>query len=149
PILTSRAVREIEAVEWAAEEMENYELEDSLIKRLDGVNTPYSDFGAFKIEDILYYSSLQFEQKGDKEYPDKIYSRILTSENAGSGDIFGESLSPSPRKHLAHTSFNEDYTRMYYTLCEYNTPVDIRCDIHYVAFEDGEIVGESEQINFE
>ncbi len=139
-----KADKEIAAIEWAMANQDNPE-QGVTIEHLDSsVNTPFSDFGAIEKDDNLYYSSLRFNY-ADENYPNRLYSKILTqndsdfSSSASEDDIEIQE-EPNKRKskastekvyeHEAHTSFNRDYTKMYYTICNYENSLDIRCDLY-------------------
>ncbi len=141
-----RAEKEIEAIEWAIENQENPVQGIEVSHLENGVNTPYSDFGAVKKNDELYFSSLRFDQK-DQSNTKKLYSKILTEGDVDSmtmdadqdnnrSNEAGEKESAN-YTHEAHTSFTKDGSRMYYTLCEYLNSLDIRCDIYVRDVMDG------------
>jgi len=97
----------------------------------EGINSIYSDYDATLLNDTLYYSSFQFTYKKDKNKLDRKreFNKILTSTGGSAGALLPDSINV-PGMHTAHTSFNADGTRMYYTLCEYITLTDVRCDIY-------------------
>lgn len=149
PVLTARAEDALTSLDWAINEIEYYGTEQDSIVRLEGVNTPYSEFGSYMLGDDLYFSSLRFEESAKDVYPDKLYSKVLVSTDGnGGGKIFGEDLQLSSGQHVAHTTFNEDHSTMYFTLCEYITVDDIRCDLFHIGFEDGETEGTASMIQF-
>lgn len=96
-----------------------------------GINSIYSDFGATLLNDTLYYTSFQFFDKEDKTKlkQRRQFNKILTSTNKSPGALLPDSINVDGM-HTAHTTFNASGTRMYYTLCEYTTLTDIRCDIY-------------------
>ncbi len=98
----------------------------------DSINSPFSDFGAVYRGDTLYYTSFKFPFLKDKHKPQRRLHRIMISVQGKQGqplpDYFNE-----PGKHVAHTAFNHDFSRMYYTVCEYTSDneIDIRCEVYF------------------
>lgn len=128
--LTAIANMELKALEWASNQEANAD-EGFQIEILGGdVNSPYSDFGAIKVDEDLYYSSLRYEETDPEEKPSKLISKILKSEDGASGEMIDDDINLD-QKPVAHTAFNLDHSRMYYTLCEYKTDAALRCDIYF------------------
>lgn len=130
------AKKELADCEWAVEVV-NEPDENIIVDQLsETINTTYSDFGANKVDDKFYFSSYSFTKEGDNDYPKRQYSRTLSSEDEG------ETVFPTgyndPVRHTAHTAFNKEKTRLYYTLCDYSTVTEIQCEIFYrEVAEDG------------
>ncbi len=102
------------------------------VSRLDeGINTPYSEFGAIYHNDTLYYSSFQFNFPKDTRKPPRRIHKIMTSVGGAAGKPLPEYFN-EPDKHVAHTAFSHDFSRIYYTLCEYigTGDTDIRCELY-------------------
>lgn len=140
--LIERAEKEIAAIDFAKQEIENPR-PGFTIERLDNnVNTPYSEFGAYEKEGQLFYSSLRFE-KEEKEYRiPRIYSKILSSSEGDiSAPVNGE-INESP-EHIAHSAFNHDGTRIYYTICAYADNMNIICDLYYREIDEEMNFGEA------
>ena len=128
--LTAIANKELKSLEWAVGQEENAD-EGFKIEILgNSVNSPYSDFGAIKVDEDLYYSSLRYEETDPEEKPSKLISKILKSEGGGNGEMIDDDINMD-LKPVAHTAFNLDHTRMYYTQCEYKTDSELRCDIYF------------------
>ena len=128
--LTAIAQKEIKALEWAVNQEENAD-EGFKVEILGGdINSPYSDFGAIKVDEDLYYSSLRYEETDPVEKPSRLISKILKSEAGGNGEMIDADINMD-LKPVAHTAFNADQSRMYYTLCEYADASSLRCDIYF------------------
>lgn len=134
PTISAKAEKEIEAINWAIENQEN-PVQGVEVSHLDnGVNTPYSDFGAIERDEELYYSSLRFTQDDDSNQ-NRLYSKIITDKES---DGFSEENRSRSRGgdesqsflHEAHTTFSRDGSQMYYTVCNYENNYDIVCDIY-------------------
>ena len=129
PIDLAKADKGILNVIFAKQVMENPENLD--VHNLgDKINTGYSDFGAVLHNDTLYYTSFSFIDRKDTHNPPRPFNKILTSVAGGQGQPLPEYFN-EPGKHVAHTAFNNDFSRIYYTICEYTGPVDVRCDLYF------------------
>ena len=94
------------------------------------VNTPLSDIGAIYREDTLYYTSFLVINPKDQNRPPRPLHRLMTSVNGAPGQELPAYINEAG-KHIAHTAFNCDYSRMYYSICEYTSTTDIRCDLYF------------------
>lgn len=127
--LTQKSEKEIKACDWATLQV-NQTIESVKVTRLgEEVNTPYSEFGATRVGDSIYFSSLRFELPDDKSFPKKTFSNVLLSVK-GQNDESIKQIN-NPLGHTAHTAINAANNRMYFTLCEYINAWDIRCDLYY------------------
>lgn len=122
------ARKEVEACKWAKNEVDNPKRNITVIKLEGNVNTPYSEFGGLLVDDILYYSSLRFINNTEDRQPPRKYSKNLIKDFQGIN--IDSTIIAADTQHIAHTAFNGDQTRMYYTLCEYLNDKDVRCDIY-------------------
>ncbi len=128
-VFIDKAIAARQACEWALS-MVN-QPHDIEITHLDKkVNTPYSEFGAIRRGDTLYYSSYRYQMLRDQTIPKRRTTKVLMQMGTTKGR-------PLPRKFnetdqlTAHTSLTPDGQRIYYTLCEYTDAVNIRCKIYY------------------
>ncbi len=143
---SQKAAKEIEACDWAIS-MEDQVYDYYKVENMGGeVNTEYSEFGASKVDDELYYSSLRFDNPEDLDSPDKHLSKLLISDlEAGGSSVIDGAINNS-NSLVAHTAFNMNKTRIYYTICDYINAYDIRCDLYYRPIdEDGEF-GEANKL---
>ncbi len=139
---TSRAEKEIAAVEWAKDKLDNPK-EGTRIERLsDTINTPYSEFAASKNNGNLYYSSMRFEEKEKGRKVNRLFSKILKSEDEGSNIPLDDKFH-SGGQHFANMAFNFDYSEAYYTICEYQNSYDLRCDLYKRSVLDNGEWGEA------
>ncbi|MEK7255576.1 MAG: hypothetical protein AAB316_12580, partial [Bacteroidota bacterium] len=122
------AKRELETCRWASEMKP---ADDPLIKveHLDKkINSPYSEFGALEVENTLYYSSYRFDFPGDQNLPERKLTKVLTSLNLAKGKTMPKGFNDDG-KHTAHTAFSLDGNKIYFTICEYVSASDIRCEL--------------------
>jgi hypothetical protein len=153
---TAKAEKEIEAIDWAIDKAENPAFGTD-VNRIEGsINTPYSEFGAIASDDNFYYTSLQYRDNEYNGFKDKLYSKVLSSEDEENGGEVIANLSHQESgkdknklfkktkliegvyddgEHIAHTAFNQAKDKMYYTLCHYTNANDIRCDIYVSKVE--------------
>ena len=134
----AQAVAALEHIEWAQGRLENPDRSANM-ELMDGsINSPYSDFGALKVDSTIYYSTMLYEElQTTAELPRSI-SKLHTYESEVSALLEG-SINTTDQL-VAHTTFNQSGTMMYYTVCDYVTAEDIRCDIYQsVILEDGSV----------
>lgn len=127
--LTEKAKLAIKSIEFAIPESK-VEFEDVDLTHLGGqINTPYSDFSPYLKGDSLYYSSLRFENKADTYKPRRPISKVLISREEGAGVPIENGFNMD-QLHTAHSAFNTEGNKIYYTICEYLNGKDIRCDLY-------------------
>ncbi len=125
------ALKAVEDNSWAQQMID--ETDDITIKNMGPViNTPYSDFGTALKGDSLYYSSF-VPNLNDTFNPPRPYIRIFQSiadaeGNFQEGKQLGKPINIKQRQ-WAHTAFNKDYKRVYFTQCDYVDAADIRCEL--------------------
>jgi len=126
--LTAKAQKEISSAEWSLEMADNIQENISVRRFGDDVNTEFSEFGAIRSEDGLTYSSLAFQTEEEKNIPTKAISKIVKSTADGMVDSYVELNRPN--LNTAHTTYNTNKSRIYYTICNYINATDIRCDLY-------------------
>ncbi len=104
----------------------------------DEFNTDYSETGATRIYDRLYYTSFRFADDAEK----RLKARPLYSQDGGSpvvDDRFG-----TEEEIIGNLAFDQEENIVYYSKCRYNDSLNIVCDIY--AREYGENLGSEKQI---
>lgn len=125
-----RTRQEIENCRWALELMDQ-PLPEREVYHLDtSINTLYTEVAPYWTGERLYYSSLRFPNDQDDYVPPRPITKILMSDSLQAGVPMGDSINV-PRKHTAHTAFSLDGRRIYFTVCEYEKGLKIRCGIYY------------------
>jgi len=125
-----RAEKEVRDATWAAEEVEKpSNIEVTHLG--DEINSEYSEFGSFIKGDTLFYTSFKYKKENSEKIADRLYNKLLISVNGEEAELWDEVNETN--RHTAHTSFNTDESRFYYTLCDYKekTGAEIICDIYY------------------
>lgn len=123
---TAKANKEISDCIWAKEIPDN----GARITQLDTtVNTPNSEFSPILLGDELYYSSVRYNT--DKEnMPETPLTRIYISKESQLGQQISEDFNED-LMHSAHATFNDDASRVYYTICSSVNATDVKCKIYY------------------
>lgn len=132
PIMTDKARKNIEYINWALPRMNDMEAEpDAKVTKLgSNVNSPYSDIDPIMINDTLYFSSMRNINVKDKFKPHRRISQVFTSIKDGDSNPMDSTFN-SAERHTAHFSYNTKKTRVYFTFCEHTNAYDIRCDLYY------------------
>lgn len=131
------AARELESVEFAIGRLEDIDKSADLIQMESEVNTPYSEFGAVKKDEILYFSTMRYAQKNGDDWPAKSISKIHTMDQEDVNEVIDGDINETDSL-VAHTTFSSDGNTMYYTTCFYINDEDVRCDIYSrIVNEDG------------
>jgi len=142
--MTESANRGLESVEYAIEKLEDIDKSAELTQLDALVNTPYSEFGAYKKGDELYYTTMRYAEKDPLELPARSISKIHRATEDLDAAIEG-SLNDTD-KLVAHTTFTSDGNTMYYTLCEYVTGEEVRCDLYSRMLNDDGSFGEGTKL---
>ncbi len=139
---TSKAMKESKACAWAIDLLANPD-ENIHITHLDeNINTAYSEFGAYKKDDKIYFSSLKFDQKDSPYNPDRLISKILRAEEFDLAEVLDADVNHEIL-HTAHNAFTEDQKQMYFTICHFITTNDIRCDLYHRSVNNDGTFGEA------
>ncbi|MEL7120171.1 MAG: hypothetical protein AAFO07_12040 [Bacteroidota bacterium] len=109
--------------------------ENSVITKLDSskyklINTPRSDYGLFEFDSKKYFTSMRHIYNDDNFKPQRRYAKIYEVDESGLAKPMPDSLFAAG-KHIANLRFNDDRSRVYYTVCEYIAEFETRCDIAY------------------
>jgi tetratricopeptide (TPR) repeat protein len=144
---TTKAQKEINDCEWAMTLTES----GGEITQLDStINTPNSEFSPILLGNDLYFSSVRY--KTDNEHnPTAPLTRIFVSKDSQLGQQVSEDFNED-LMHSAHATFNQDASRIYYTICSSTNALDVKCKIYYREKNDdkwGARVALSDSINQE
>ncbi len=123
---TGKAQKEISDCDWAKT------LVDSGIPiiQLDStVNTPNSEFSPILLGDELYFSSVRYST-GPDNLPKDPLTRIYVSKESKLGQQVTEDFNED-LMHSAHATFNQDASRIYYTVCSSVNATEVNCKIYY------------------
>ena len=128
-IYRQKAALQINEADWAIERMSRGS--DVQLRHLpEGINTEDSDVMYVRgPKGTRYFSSNNFRYRKDKLLSKRLLSRIMRQTG-------NQSAKPLPEiinilgKNVAHTAFNNDMSRVYYSVCEWVTYDYLRCDIY-------------------
>ncbi len=130
PNYVAKAQQEIEDLTWAIEAITKVQ-EDVTVEQMgETVNSPYSEFAPIEVDGKIYFSTQNYFKQIKKGLPERMFSRVMRFDEKDG------TVEPAPwndkDKHTAHTIFNEDGSRVYYTLCNYiGESAEIRCELYY------------------
>ncbi len=123
---TSKAQKEISDCEWAM----TVEEDGTRILHMDTtVNTVNSEFSPVLLGDELFFSSVRYKTDADNKPKDPLTRIYISKESKLAQQIsedFNEEL-----MHSAHATFNDDGSRIYYTICSSINASDVQCNIYY------------------
>ncbi len=127
--LTEKSKVEIEACKWAITEIDNIDPGVKFEHLDETVNTPYSEFGAVWDNDMLFFSSMKYEELKSDHNPNRLVSKVLRKTIDGLPEILPGEINNS-NNSIAHTAFNKDNSKIFYTICDYLTDSNLKCDIY-------------------
>ncbi len=138
---SAKARKESAACSWAINVISHPDSSMNIERLGEEINTPYSEFGATsKGDEDLYFSSLRFENKNSGFDPDRLQSKILETNEASIASVVESGINRE-LLHTAHTAFNTDRTKVYYTVCQYINSSEIRCDLYVSSLgSNGELL---------
>ncbi|MFQ5447652.1 MAG: hypothetical protein ACE5FF_12035 [Saprospiraceae bacterium] len=124
------AKRELEICRWASDAKPPDSVRITMQHLGKKINSPYSEFGAVERGSRLYYSSYRYRFKSDDHQPERKLAKVLRSEKLAKGRTLTRGFNLEG-KHTANIAFSSDGNRVYFTVCDFVTSSDIRCDIYY------------------
>ncbi|MEZ4980161.1 MAG: hypothetical protein R2769_00950 [Saprospiraceae bacterium] len=128
PKIKEECDKEIMSCEWAVEVIANPDTNIEIEHFGEGINTPFSEFGAISKQDDLFYTSYSFVHENDDHNPVRQYNKVLLSKEGQPGQ-FWEDINSSTR-HTAHTTFTKNDSTVFFTYCDYVSEAEIRCQIY-------------------
>lgn len=135
---TASAKKELESVDYALTRFEEVDKSADLSEMDVAVNSPYSDFGAIKRDDVLYYSTMIYSEKDSENIPPRSISKLHAVNDSINAPLEGDINQTDLL--VAHSTFTTDGLTMVYTICEYINDEDIRCDLFSrMINEDGSL----------
>jgi len=120
----------LSAAEWAKKQPTSTD-GVTVAKLGDDVNSPYSEQGAYLLDDKLYFASLRYPYGGNKNKT--LVSKILINEDGTSTPIEDLIQDMEEGSMTSNPSFTPDGQYMFYTVCNYNLQSDLICNIHYAT----------------
>jgi len=125
----STALAQINDADWAIDAMTRSE-EIKLNHLPEGINTTDSDIMYTRgPKGTRYFSSNSFEFKRDTLTPKRMLSRIMKQTGTAEAEPLPANIN-LPGKNVAHTAFNKEMTRVYYSVCDFRNYDELICDIY-------------------
>ncbi|MEZ5030859.1 MAG: hypothetical protein R2787_05635 [Saprospiraceae bacterium] len=100
-----------------------------------GINTEFSEFAPVKIGDTLFYSSLNFPLESKEQKSEILLSRLYETANDEIGQLLRMQMVEG-NTHIAHTAFDPELHRMFYSICHNVNVTDYHCDLFYTEKTD-------------
>jgi len=139
---SKKALHEVDACEYAKKLMND--TVPVLIDHLNqNVNSPYDEFGAVQLGDtVLVYSALRPNSTEEFEYllPNfdlaKVYQSKITMAGWGKGKELTSKIDDKETNN-ANVAYSPDHKRMYFTRCDADNIVNMKCAIYVSEFKSG------------
>lgn len=119
-----------------AQQLTSEPIDSVEIKRLgDNINTEFSDFGAHESSDNgqLFYSSLKFDRKPDKEEKtpaqQRLISKLMKAEDTTSHGQLIQGIN-KPSEHNANSCLSTDGQTLFFTRCNGKSSDSLVCAIY-------------------
>jgi tetratricopeptide (TPR) repeat protein len=115
---------------WAKDQIE---FPDFKIDPLKSVNTPATEFAPLEHNSSMYYSALEYDTTNFCPNPNSEVTRLYTSDYSGTGGITSPInwAKEEKGKFVAHTTFNGNGDKMYFTICNRINAAEFECEIYY------------------
>ena len=123
PRYSRQAEKNIIECRWAKKMMRSQNTKLTVKHIKEGINTPYSDFGAIEVDSVIYFSSMKFQDKTKM-----LFSKLMRQDKDGVIEVLEFN---TDEKFAANPSISFDRNRLYYTLCKYDVVGNINCEIVY------------------
>lgn len=142
--LTTKAKKDKESATWAASRIKEVDENVTLTRIESDVNSPYSDFGAFKHDDKLYFSSHRFLEEKPFIKPAREVGKLMEEKEGSVNPI--DNVINKRDSSVTNLTYNNDKTRVYYTVCQYINDNDLRCDICWAKVNEDGSFGTEERL---
>ncbi len=125
----SIAQAQINDADWAIDALTR--AEDIQLNHLPaGINTTESDIMFVRGKgSARYFSSNAFEYKNDSLKPKRSLSRIMRQTGNATAEPLPNNIN-LPNKSVAHTAFNKEMTKVYYSVCDFRNYDELICDVY-------------------
>lgn len=138
PRYSRQAEKHIIDCRWAKKMMQSQN-EKLTVKHIkEGINSPYSEFGAVEVDGAIYFSSMKFRDKTNM-----LFSKLMRQDKDGEIEVLEFN---TDEKFAANPSISFDRNRLYYTLCKYDVVGNINCEIVYRDRKYSDVWGEAQSL---
>ena len=135
------AMKRIEECNWAKGEVASPRTNFKIEKLGNGVNTPATEFAPVEHQEEVYYSALGYDKENFCPDPDKKVTRLYTPTNVNTSNPQIATINWTDRddkSFIAHTTFNSDGSRIYFTRCKRMNASDFDCELYYIQDKNAE-----------
>lgn len=126
--LTKKAKKEKASCTWAATNSKEPDENVSIERMGSSINSEYSDFGAIQWDTTIYFSSQRFTETKALQKPARQIAKVLKNGKSGSNELTADFNKRDIS--VANAVFNTDKTKIYYTVCEFKSDPELRCDLY-------------------
>ncbi|MEP7195834.1 MAG: hypothetical protein ABI851_04900 [Saprospiraceae bacterium] len=144
--LMAYAEKEMNACEWAINQIAEQGKEIKCKRLGDEINSSYSDFAATAFGSDLRFSSERFENTFNTIKPKRMTSNFLLSKNEAAAQLVVNPKIVFPGKGLANASFSRDQSKVIFTVCEDLNDHDKRCQLYLSMIDKNGIWGEATKL---
>lgn len=99
------------------------------LKKMEKINSEFSDFAPIKIGDSLYFSSMRFLYSNDKHTPKRVFAKIMLAKEDEKGKVINQ-FDPKDSTHVAHLTMNNSKDKIIFTKCIYLNDNEIQCNLY-------------------
>lgn len=130
--LVNRARLRLESIEWAMKNASDSASYYVMHHLGTDVNTPYSEFAPYILNDSLFYSSNRFINPKN----DWLVGKTLLKDDQGN-DTLGLPVNYDKSMHTVNLTFSPDGKKGYYSVCKNVSYSDIQCKLYSFDITDG------------
>lgn len=148
-MLVVKATQEIDICQWAKTKKANPDPDIELDSISLVINTPYSEFAAYEVDDSLFYTSYNELIKRDEYEPDRFLMKTYFLDDSTQNYTKEMQIDKgNEKKHVAFLTFNTDRSRVYYSKCGYvsESSVELTCELYYREVLPGNYFGKEEKL---
>ncbi len=129
----------LRSLNFALENIKNIDKSAEISHVEKEVNTPFSEFGAIKIGDKLYFTTMRYKEKDSPGGIPRPISKLHIMEG-DTNQVIQQEINET-NLSIAHTAYSSGFKRIYYNVCEYISYEDLRCDIYMRDIDEDGVMG--------
>ncbi len=127
-LMTTKANRELESVQYAMKASER-PVSNLLVEKMgEDINTPASEVAGFAKGNDFFFSSMKFEEARPASLPARQISKLLLKRGKEAAAVLEGPVSQSDSL-VSNATVSQDGKVLFYTICTYINESDIRCEL--------------------
>ena len=130
-LMAVQAKKLLEDNQWAIQRTQDGGQDFEIEILSDNVNSSYSEFSPYKVNDILYFTS---SRESEKILEEQDVQKILIQSNEEQAFILSGDINKI-EEHTGHFTLSSDGARAYFTICKQGVNYELNCHI-YAANKD-------------